>query len=789
MAMKEFNYTAPPVVGQFMRSDAFHRAIMGPIGCVSADTEFLTPGGWKRIDQYQEGDLVAQWHENGRMDFVMPLRYVNMPCDELIWFRNQSLSMQLSEEHRVPVYDWAGNFRVKTAERLEKKPSRHVIPTTFSPTYSDAPVSDAELRLAVAINADGCHPKAGNQTIICVRKDRKKERLRELLPAAGVDYYERCYENRPTEVSFVFQRGYTGKTFEGWHWWRLSQRQLRIVIEEMSHWDGLYEGPETRFSSANKQDADYIQYATHAIGGKATIHIQTYDKPNWRPNYYVHIAMPGSVKAVATLRVDSVMIDRVPTEDGRKYCFTVPTGFFLMRHNGCVVVTGNSGKSAGCCVEILRRNLEMPAWNTGKRSSKWAIIRNTNKQLRDTTLATWMHWMRDLGTWHDSKMTFRLKFGEVDSEILFLPLDTPDDVGRVLSLELTGAFINEFREIPVSLLADIKGRLRRYPNPVEVPGAWYGLISDTNPPEVDSAAYNLMEHLPQEEGNPNSVIVCDTFKQPSGLSPDAENRDHLHPDYYSDLAKGQTKAWVDTYIHGLYSPSMLGKPVYANTFRADRHVSPTPLKIDPSLPVGIGFDTGLTPAAVFKQMGLDGRVRVLREAAAFDMGMKRFVTNYLRPIIKNFFPNNPLIFIGDPAGSRRADSDESSAFKVLKEAFGSDGAKVRAAYTNDPDVRIQATEQMLCQYPDGDPLMLIDPSCKRYIEGLRSKYRYPKLRQSGNFADRPEKNDWGHLIEAGQYLDMFLLSGKYDPSDYVTFENFNPLDHTTTYRPAQREGY
>ena len=469
-----------------------------------------------------------------------------------------------------------------------------------------------------------------------------------------------------------------------------------------------------------------------------------------------------------------------------------PTISKFMRSNAfhrAIMGPIGSAKSTGCCVEILRRNLEMPAWNDGKRSSKWAIIRNTNKQLRDTTLATWMHWMRKLGTWHESKMTFRLKFGEVDSEILFLPLDTPDDVGRVLSLELSGAFINEFRELPVSLFADIKGRLRRYPNPSEVPEAWYGLIMDTNPPEIDSAAYKLMEHLPQEDGNPNSIIDCETFKQPSGLSPEAENLDHLHPDYYKDLAKGQTKAWVDTYINGLYSPSQSGKPVYAGVFRPDRHVSPVALKADPVLPVIISFDCGLTPAATFKQMSLDGRVKVLREAVAFDMGMKRFSRTMLRPIIKNFFPNNPLIFIGDPAGKRRADSDESSAFKVLKKDYDEDGAIVKAASTNDPKVRIQATEQMLSQYPDGEPLMIIDPSCKYYIEALRSKYRYPKMKLSGAYSDSPEKGDHSHIAEAGQYGDLYLLSGKYDPSDHVRVSTYGPLDQISTYRPAQREGY
>jgi hypothetical protein len=230
--------------------------------------------------------------------------------------------------------------------------------------------------------------------------------------------------------------------------------------------------------------------------------------------------------------------------------------------------------------------------------------------------------------------------------------------------------------------------------------------------------------------------------------------------------------------------------VYSTIFHQDRHVSSSPLSIDPSLPVIISFDCGLTPAATFKQMDLTGRVRVLREAVAFDMGMKRFSRTYLRPIIKNFFPNNPLIFIGDPAGKRRADSDESSAFKVLKEDYDEDGAIVKGASTNDPKVRIGATEHMLSQYPDGEPMLLIDPSCKWYIEALRSKYRYAKMKLIGGFSENPEKNEWSHIAEAGQYGDLYLLSGKYDPADHVRVESVNsPFDQFRTYRPAQAEGY
>jgi hypothetical protein len=199
----------------------------------------------------------------------------------------------------------------------------------------------------------------------------------------------------------------------------------------------------------------------------------------------------------------------------------------------------------------------------------------------------------------------------------------------------------------------------------------------------------------------------------------------------------------------------------------------------------------------FKQI-VDGRVRVLREIAAFDMGMKRCIREYVRPMVRNEFPDNALIFIGDPAAVRRGDGDESSAFKELKSAFCDDPRNIfKTATSNDPVVRIQATEQMLIQYPMGEPMLLIDPSCKRYIRGLQSMYRYARVKAHGGYADKPQKTgepgEYGHLVEGSQYSDMYILGGKYNAADFMRPRNRDPLGfwmkNTETYRPAQSEGY
>lgn len=453
------------------------------------------------------------------------------------------------------------------------------------------------------------------------------------------------------------------------------------------------------------------------------------------------------------------------------------------------------GKSVACCVEIFRRCKEQLKGPDGLRRSRWLVVRNTKSQLKDTTLKTWFDWFPPgvgIGRWAATDSTFYFEFGDVRAEILFRALDTPDDVAKVLSLELTGAWLNECREIPQEIVEGLQGRLERYPSQAMGGSNYWMLLADTNPPEEESYWWRLMEHMPLEGNDMDTVVDCDVFKQPSGLSPEAENLKNLNPGYYSSKAKGRSKAWVDVYLHAKYAISQSGKPVYHTSFRKDRHVSPVSLIPDPVLPVIVGVDAGLTPAASFRQMGLDGRIRVLREAVEFDMGMKRFAKYRLRPIIKNFFPTNPIIFVMDPSSKKRSDGDEEvTAFKKLKTEFiEEEHIIVKTARTNNLSPRIQATEEALSQWPEGEPLLLIDPSCTWTIAGYQTKYRYPKRKITGDYGDSPEKNEWSHIIEAGQYGDLFLLSPKYDPMEYVIDQarTYNPFPQQG-YRPALREGY
>lgn len=437
------------------------------------------------------------------------------------------------------------------------------------------------------------------------------------------------------------------------------------------------------------------------------------------------------------------------------------------------------GKTTGAIMELLRQAILMPKGADGLRHSVMLIVRNTKQQLKDTTVASVLALIpEDIRGWKEGNFSIEFTFNDVRSTWLFRSLDTPDDIQRVLSLEVTWIWVEEGREVPLTLLPHLEGRSGRFPaqsQSEEFPeGFKYrsGMIYTTNPPEIDSDHYKFLEHLPQEDDEPNSVLDVATFKQPSGLSLEAENIPNLRDGYYDKLAKGKTQAWIDVYIHGMYSHSQTGQPVYSKSFQYDKRVKRL-LQIDPFLPVIVGMDTARHPAAVFMQYGRDGKLRKFREAVGSDMGAKTFISTKLKPTIKNNFSTNPLVFIGDPTWKRQNETDDNSWYKELKKQFVTDmpdaGNAVKSAATNDPIARINALDEPFrMMWPDGEPGIIYDEECKMCVAGLRSKYRYTKQKTlAGTLKDAPDKNAWSHVVEADQYGTLFILGKTYDAAHYV----------------------
>jgi len=206
-----------------------------------------------------------------------------------------------------------------------------------------------------------------------------------------------------------------------------------------------------------------------------------------------------------------------------------------------------------CVSEILRRAAQQAPGPDGVRRTRFAVIRNTYGQLKDTTRKTFEEWIPHYaGKWNEQRFTFTMDFIHDDGEgqkhplhceVLFRALDRPEDVKKLLSLELTGAYINEAREIPKHVLDVLETRVGRYPSKKEGGASWFGIWADTNPWHAGHWGAKLFAKLGASDGYA-------LFRQPGGRAPNAENTDNLPDGYYDRLCVGKSREWVRVYVDG-----------------------------------------------------------------------------------------------------------------------------------------------------------------------------------------------------------------------------------------------
>lgn len=410
-----------------------------------------------------------------------------------------------------------------------------------------------------------------------------------------------------------------------------------------------------------------------------------------------------------------------------------------------------SGKSVASVMKLLKIAAAQNRSPIDKRKhARFAVIRNTYPELKTTTIKTFHAWVPpEIGRWRDEgPPTQHIIDDEFDIEILFVALDRPQDVRKLLSLELTAAWINEAREVPKAILDGLTARVGRYPDLKHGGCVGPQIIMDTNPPDTDHWWYKLAE-----EELPDGWRF---FSQPGGLTDDAENDEGLSgmPDgrvgYYTRASQGKDQNWINVYVHGNYGFVLDGKPVYSD-FNDQLHVQR--VDYNPRLPVFVGIDFGLTPAATLAHRTPMGRWQVFDELVTEDMGARRF-GELLRAKLVGEYQIVQATITGDPAGDIRAQTDETTPFEVLKAV----GVDAKPAHTNDFALRVDAVSSTLTRLVDGVPGLVLDPRCKKLRKAMAGAYCYRRLQVSGReqYRDVPDKGMYSHVAESLQYL---LLGG------------------------------
>lgn len=318
------------------------------IGCLDKDTEFLTEEGWKPISEYQDGDKVLQYDKKtDQANFVTPINYIKEDCDEMYHFKNEKgLDQMLSEEHRMLI--WKGfkskgyNLEVFSPKEIVEKGDTlnngyYGVKCAFEINNGEGiNFSDDEIRLDVMIAADGYIKKerdSDNLISIHLKKERKIKRTKEILEANSIPFKEYFYSDGSVDINFYLDKKFN-KSLK--RYYKASLRQLEILASESLKWDG-HEGYRSFFSSTNKETIDVIQFAFSSVNIRAGIYSAEKEKEeNWKKQYNV---VPTKNNIIGVTNT----VSKVKTLDGKKYCFTVPSSYFVARRNGKIFITGNCG--------------------------------------------------------------------------------------------------------------------------------------------------------------------------------------------------------------------------------------------------------------------------------------------------------------------------------------------------------------------------------------------------------------------------------------------------------------
>jgi len=320
---------------------------------------------------------------------------------------------------------------------------------------------------------------------------------------------------------------------------------------------------------------------------------------------------------------------------------------FLADRSHVSIIRGpiGSGTSSACVLRIYMHAMEQRLNpDTGKRHSRWVILRDSYPNLRNTTIKTWLDWFPEdkFGRFFwDRPYRHEIRIGDIELDVVFFSALEEGDIQKFRSMEYTGVWFNELEYMSHLIFMEAESRTGRYPAIARGGAAWDGVLADMNAPDETHWLMKVTGEVQVEEADEDEEYIKPGlphnwryFVQPPAVlevrdqsgrnvagyrnNPEAENVKWLKPGFYDEKCQGKTKAWIDSRLRNQITFVVDGSPVFKN-FNSDTHIAAEPLKVVPGQDVIVGLDFGRTrPAAICLQV-IDGRIFIQHEFRRYGM--------------------------------------------------------------------------------------------------------------------------------------------------------------------------
>lgn len=322
--------------------------------CFDPETEVLTTAGFERFDQVT-GRILQVSDEGLEPVDVQPF---SQDWDgDMIVADGTRLNFAVTPNHDM--LTTAG--KIEAAElykQATKDGGKFAIPRAPQSTRSEAPVSDAVLRLLGYFLADGSHT-GFRQFRIAVSRDYKIESLRELSlhqhegrksDAGRVAHVgEREIVTTADKVVFTYDwlllASFVSpcKEFDVGALLTLSARQARVVVDALLEFDGSDNGCGVRrLSQAN--EAVLRGFEVAAVHAGYSISARTERISDAGRAFSITVSDAAHFPVVRGVEKNSASLN-VRRNDGRVWCVTVPSGVIVVRRHGFSMLCGNCAEA------------------------------------------------------------------------------------------------------------------------------------------------------------------------------------------------------------------------------------------------------------------------------------------------------------------------------------------------------------------------------------------------------------------------------------------------------------
>lgn len=309
--------------------------------CFVPETEILTDKGYKQFKDLDHTEKIAQYNDDGSIEFVTPVRYVNQEYKGYLecWQPRPGHIVKMTPNHQQPlIYNKSGKIKSKSICDIKFAQSNSLILAGKGIGQRDS-LSDID-RLAIICQADGSiqyERETYNRWLVSFKKDRKINRFLEIINRSGIEYTE-INTSRVDYKRYTFSMPKTVTKKLNTHFnLDFSYNGAREFIDEIKNWDGHITKEYIYYSSIDIDNTNFVS-AVATLGGynakqKRNIDNRS-DKFSDTYRLWLYDRTTRGCQHIQKYRTQEYY-------EGKVCCVEVPSHKIVVRADGYTFISGN----------------------------------------------------------------------------------------------------------------------------------------------------------------------------------------------------------------------------------------------------------------------------------------------------------------------------------------------------------------------------------------------------------------------------------------------------------------